>query len=50
MAGMRITRYALLLAVIAWACGHGQSKTADEDVRAFVQNVARDVSTEGPVA
>jgi hypothetical protein len=43
---MRITRCALLLSVLACACGH----TAEQDVKAFTQDVARDVSTEGPSA
>jgi hypothetical protein len=47
---MRISRYALLLAVLAGGCGRSQSPTAEEDVKAFAQDVARDVSTEGPSA
>jgi len=46
MASMRITRCALLLAVLAGACGH----TAEQDTKTFVQEVARDVTTEGPSA
>jgi hypothetical protein len=43
---MRIARYALLLSVLAWGCGH----TAEQDVKTFAQEVARDVSAEGPSA
>jgi hypothetical protein len=47
IASMRITRYALLLVVLAWGC---QSRSAEEDVKTFAQDVARDVSVEGPSA
>jgi len=43
---MRISRYALLLAVLAWGCGH----SPEQEVKAFTQEVARGVTTEGPSA
>lgn len=47
---MRITRCALLAAVLAWGCAPRHDGTGEEGAKAFVQNVARDVSSDGPAA